>query len=355
MGLPGIFEGLNDIDAATAQRRFTVRRAKPGEVLIREGEVGRALGCLVDGELEIRSGDAVVGRILPGAILGEVGLFEDSVRTATVSAPDGAELWVLGREEYEELRDTMHPICLNIEAATIAAQVARLEHTGRRVAQLGLGIPAVTSPPSGFFAAVRRLFGAGATRPVSADTRAALGASALFGDAPESVIELIAERFTPLGCDAGAFLCTEGEVGDRMFVLGEGSVHVVVSSDGQPIQVSSLEPGDAFGMVSLARGGHRMSSCVAQQGAVVHQLDREGWDALVHEPYMVGSTFRRAVIRAFSEQLRYSNIQLADWDRRVRDEGTPAPLSERELAALRRAQQGLSAHGRHLVPGDGER
>lgn len=349
MGLPGIFDGINDIDEATARRRFEVKHAVPGEVLIKEGEVGRAMACLIAGTLEIRSGDAVVGHVQPGAILGEVGLFEDSVRTATVVAPDGAELWVLGREEYEELRDTLHPICMNIELQTLDAQVRRLEDTGATIARLGLGIPTSTAPPTGFFAAVRRMFGSGDTRPTEGDAKAALGESSLFADAPEPVLELIAAPFTAWWCGRGAFLCTEGEVGDRMFVLGQGHVDVIVSTDQQPTQVSTLEPGDAFGMVSLARHGRRMSSCVAQQGAVVYQLDRAGWESLVNEPYMVGSTFRRAVIRAFSEQLRFSNAQLADWERRVReDEGTPRPPTETQREALRRAQQGLSAHGRHL-------
>jgi hypothetical protein len=95
-------------------------------------------------------------------------------------------------------------------------------------------------------------------------------------------------------------------------------------------------------MVSLARGGKRMASCVAGEGALVHRLDRDGWEGLINEPYMVGSTFRRAVIRAFSEQLRYSNQQLAKWERRVdADYGL----------AIDRARRALSSHDRKLKEG----
>ena len=311
MTRPRIFDGLNDIDAATARRRFAIQVAEPGEVLIREGEVGRAMGCLVSGRLTVESRGAAVGELRPGAIIGEVALFEDTLRTATVIAAERSELWLLGRDEYEELRDTLHPIGANIETQTLESQVSRIGHIGERVATLGLG-PRVDRPPtSGFFATLRRMFGAGDTRPAGVDPASALAASRLFSDAPTSVIPSIAAHFEAVACEPGAVLCREGEVGDQMYLLVAGAIEVIVQGDDAPHRVATLAPGDAFGMVSLARGGVRMSSCVATTPATVLRLPRSGWDALVAEPYLAGSTFRRAVIRAFAEQLRASNEQLA--------------------------------------------
>jgi len=343
MALPGIFDGLNDIDAATAKRRFTVKHAKPDQLLLGEGEVGRSMACLVEGEVRIESDGAEVGRVSAPAVLGEMGLFEDSARTATVTSASPTELWVLERGGYEELRDTLHPICLNIERACLANQVGNLARIGARVAQLGLGIPTAVSPPNSFFAAVRSLFGAGGVRPSKGHALQALLSSPLFADAPQPALELVAEPFNALLCEGGQFLCTEGEEGDRMYILESGRVDIVVNMDGTPHQVDTLEAGSAFGMVSLARGGTRMASCVSESGAVVHELDREGWEFLINEPYMVGSTFRRAVIRAFGDQLRYSNTQLARWERKLDDDDG--------LAALHRAQRALASHDAKLAGG----
>lgn len=337
MGAPAIFDGLNDIDAATAKRRFVVESVPAGQRIIEEGEVGRAMACLISGSLTIEAGDVVVGTMGPGAVLGEMGLFEDTPRTASVRAERDSELWVLDRTGYEELRDTLHPICHNIERATLAAQVARLRSVGVRVAKLGLGVPTVVRPGGGFFASVMRLFGSGGIRPTTGDAMGALSWSPLFRDAPVPALEHIADPFEALKCDAGEFLCTEGEAGEHMFVLETGAVDVIVDMDGTPHKVDTLERGSAFGMVSLARGGPRMASCVAEAGAVVHRLDLAGWNALIDEPYMVGSTFRRAVIRAFSEQLRYSNQQLAAWEAQ----------SDRDL--LHDAVRALSSHDRRLA------
>lgn len=340
MHLPAIFDGLNDIDAATAKRRFRVHRAAHGEIVMTEGAASGGLLIVEEGTLEIQVDGAVVGSVGPGAMVGEMGLYVDEPRMATVQAPSGAVLWLLDREGYEELRDTLHPICIAIERLTIAGQVSRLTAVGSRIAQLGLGVPTASKPSTGFFSAVQRLFGLGETSVVEASAIEALGRSTLFAGAPWPAVERIAEWFTTLDARAGAFLCTEGEVGDRMFVLHSGAVEVVVNVDSQPHQVATLEPGAAFGMVSLAGRGTRMSSCVAREASRVHCLDHHGWNQLIHEPYMIGSTFRRAVIRAFSDQLRYSNAQLAAWENTL--------SGNYGLAALRQAQRGLTSHDKAL-------
>jgi CRP-like cAMP-binding protein len=166
-------------------------------------------------------------------------------------------------------------------------------------------------PPTGFFAAVRRLLGVGAERLVGADVRSALERSSLFADAPPLVLDEIAGRFRSLRCSGGTFLCTEGERGGRMFLLDEGEVDIVVASDeGEPKVVDTLVGGQAFGMVSLASGSPRMSSCVARGDVLVHELSAEAWAELSDDASMVGSTFRRAVVRALADQLRHSNGQL---------------------------------------------
>lgn len=339
-----LFAGLNDIDRATALRRFRSHQLGIGEVLTRAGDVGRGLAVVEAGELIVEVAGTEVGRVGEGGLVGEMGLFADGRRMATVRASRETSLSLLTREGYEELRDTMHPICSNIETITLANQVKRLRDTGRRVAELGLGVPTALAPTTGFFAAVARLFGSGAVTPAEGDALEALLDSALFTEAPRPAVEPIATWFQTLHAPAGAFLCTEGEVGDRMFLLERGRVEVLVSTDGEPVAVATLDAGAAFGMVSLAEGGRRMSSCVVREDARVHMLPEEGWRALVEEPHMVGSTFRRAVIRAFSDQLDYSNAQLAAFDSRA--------TAEQAAARLRNAHRGLQSHDRVIAPED---
>ncbi len=331
-----IFDGLNDIDAATARRHFHLHHLRPGEVLTRAGERSRGLAIVEEGELVAEVAGAEVGRIRSGDMLGEAGLFADMKRTATVRAVRPTTLSLLTREGYEALRDTVHPICLNIERATLLNQVRRLRAAGKQVAELGLGVPLPRRPKSSFFDAVARLFGRGALQPTAGDALEALHRSPLFHGEPLPAVAPIAALFTPWTCCAGTFLCTEGEEGTAMFILARGEVEVLVAMAGEPHQVATLEPGAAFGMVSLASGEPRMSSCVARGPCQIYRLDRDSWTRLVEEPYLVGSTFRRAVIRAFSDQLAYTNAQIAEYCNRI-----PSAEADR---TLREAQRGLHSH-----------
>lgn len=69
-----------------AGRRPTLRSLEPGEVLVRQGEVGHELFVLLDGVLAVSVDDAELGHVGPGAVLGERAVLEGGTRTSTLSA-----------------------------------------------------------------------------------------------------------------------------------------------------------------------------------------------------------------------------------------------------------------------------
>lgn len=341
--LPSLFDGMNDVDQYTALRRFDEIELIEGQEVLREGTPAHSLVCITEGELEISSSGIVVGTAGPGDLIGETALFQTGARTATVTAKTAAKILVLDRKGYEELRDTVHPMAQHIEAATIKLQVSRLLSVGNKIASLAEGTPmAPVQPNDGFWGAVQSVFGPGGSLAVmSAETEIAMQRSLLFADAPEAARKAIGERFQPVGCHPGTVLCAEGEVGSKMYLLDAGEVEVVVATPEQrPQHIATLVPGDAFGMVSLASHGPRMSSCVARSQVLVHVLDLDGWSKLIDDPYFAGTAFRRAIIRAFSDQLAYSNNQLADFD----EQQTAEPIEQ-----LAEASRGVEAHGSYLA------
>jgi CRP-like cAMP-binding protein len=58
----------------------------PGDFLFREGESGDKMYVLLEGNAEIMVGGLVVEDAVPGALLGEMALIENSPRTASVVA-----------------------------------------------------------------------------------------------------------------------------------------------------------------------------------------------------------------------------------------------------------------------------
>src|SRR5439155_15720037 len=79
-----------------------------GDVLIRRGEVERAIYIVIAGALEVVSveGGAFGARVIPvptGSVIGEIGFFDARPRSATVRAVTDGEVRRLDHEGYEAL------------------------------------------------------------------------------------------------------------------------------------------------------------------------------------------------------------------------------------------------------------
>jgi len=337
-----LFEGVNDVDVQTALRRFEAHEVAGGDELLSKGKAAIGLFVVHRGLLEVRIGGVVVGTAGPGDLVGEMALFQDGARTATVVAKEDSEILVLDRENYEALRDVVHPVAQKIEAHTIALQVKRLRSVGERIAELAQGTMLDTPPPgASFFEQVRSQFGrAGIFSQEGVDPLVTMQSSPLFQGAAPAALTQVADFFRESAYGTGTLLCREGEVGTRMFLLDEGEVDVVIATEEGPQHIASLVAGAAFGMVSMAQNGKRMSTCVAQTRVIVHELDLKGWRMLIDHPYGAGSAFRRAMIHAFSEQLSYANTQLADFEL--------SAASIHKVEELMNAAAGLQGYGAHL-------
>jgi MFS family permease len=74
-------------------------RAEPGDVVIREGDLGDLFYIVADGSLTAQLGDPATTRDA-GAFFGELALLHDMPRTATVRAATRARLYALHREDF---------------------------------------------------------------------------------------------------------------------------------------------------------------------------------------------------------------------------------------------------------------
>jgi CRP-like cAMP-binding protein len=340
--LPPLFQSLNDVDVYTALRHFREVDVGDGQTVLEEGTTADTMLIVVAGALDLSARGVWLGRAEVGDIVGETSLFEHKLRTATATAHGATRLMVLERSGYERLRDVLHPMAQVLEATSLDLQVARLRNLGDRIAELSEGQrQEPRMPGAGFFSAVTNMFGRGGIFSAETiDTLVSLRKCPPFADVEEEVLGPIADRLTPVVYGAGAFVCTEGEMSDQMFFLDEGDVDVVVATQEDRVQhLTTLKPGAAFGMVTLAQRRPRMSSCIARTRVVALALDLESWEALIADPYFTGSVFRRAMIRVLAEQVGYTNRQLAALSEAAMD----------TTGKIRRATAALEAHGEYLA------
>ena len=119
-------ERLHAIERITQESEY-VR----GEVIMREGEVGDELFCLVEGEVEVLRGAGTpdemrLNRLGPGAYLGEMAVLDGSPRSATVVAVSSVRVLVLAGERLRELVQDMPELAFDL-LRVLAERVRRAE------------------------------------------------------------------------------------------------------------------------------------------------------------------------------------------------------------------------------------
>ena len=96
----------------------------------------------------------------------------------------------------------------------------------------------------------------------SVDRASVLAASPLFDWAQPEIVAQIAESFTVEKFGAQEMLCKQGEVGDKVFVIAEGSVDVVVFVGGV-VPVQDYPMLTAAGVAGIYGPGTAIPVCAA--------------------------------------------------------------------------------------------
>lgn len=88
---------------------------------------------------------------------------------------------------------------------------------------------------------------------------------------PTPVLERLARRLEPLGVASGAVVFSQGDAGDRYWLIKDGTV--TVSIDG--VETTQLGPGDGFGEIALLRDVPRTATITATSDLELLGLDRD--------------------------------------------------------------------------------
>jgi CRP-like cAMP-binding protein len=341
MPLPSIFDGLSEMDVKVALRHFNRLEVGDHQQLIAEGDLDPTLAVVESGELEVVTGDTRLAYVRPGDLIGEMALFSNGIRTATVRSVTPARLLILDVEGFARLRSFNSPVVLAIEEHALRLLTERLRLMSHRISELAVGTQAQhVTPSQGFFERVSSAFGSGGfVVPGRVDAVGVLRSSPLFADMPEAALTAVAAEFYPVGFRRGHFVITEGEIGNEMYIVASGLVEVLVAAKADKLEpLASLEAGEAFGMCALVQDKHtRMASCVAREKSVCLTMDRIKFAEVIHRNDGSGSALRVAMIRALIDQLAYANGQLAMLE-----------MKKQGFGALLQAGAGVEAHGSYL-------
>jgi CRP-like cAMP-binding protein len=121
---------LNDISGLIGEAHFAA-----GDLLCREGHIGRQAFVILDGEAAVDISGTRVGTLGPGKVVGEMALIDHGPRSATVTALSPMTVLTLSVLEFRSLLDAGGPPVHEI----LVQLTGRLREVERRSYGTGTG------------------------------------------------------------------------------------------------------------------------------------------------------------------------------------------------------------------------
>lgn len=141
-------------------------------------------------------------------------------------------------------------------------------------------------------------------RPSAADLRRTLGD--VFGGLDDATLEAIAAAMERVDLEAGSVLVRQGELADRLYLVLDGELTIVIgpggSATGQGLGV--LGPGDVVGEVAVLTGTRRTATVESRTAARLAALRTEDFRRLaIDHPELVAALLASSVRRLRRGQL----------------------------------------------------
>ncbi|CCE03727.1 cyclic nucleotide-binding domain-containing protein [Bradyrhizobium sp. STM 3809] len=107
----------------------------------------------------------------------------------------------------------------------------------------------------------------------SPDLKAFLLATPFFGGLSDASLDLLISMLGVREFERAAVIVAEGEAGRSMFVVHSGTLEVSERLEsGGAIHMSSLQPGDFFGEMTLLEMQNRSATVIAETPALLYEL-----------------------------------------------------------------------------------
>jgi len=130
-----LFASLSEADRRALSGRVRSRRFAAGETLFHRGDPAAHLYVLVTGSAKVTLPDeygkeAVIALLRPGEVFGELALFDDAPRSATIVSVGDTECLLVARDDFlallERAPQTMREV-LRLLARTLRRSTSRVE------------------------------------------------------------------------------------------------------------------------------------------------------------------------------------------------------------------------------------
>jgi D-lactate dehydrogenase len=131
----------------------------------------------------------------------------------------------------------------------------------------------------------------------------------LFSSLNDQSLQLIEKKMKKVSFNPGEFICKEGELGDRMYVISSGKVRVLKKGRGRSlIEITILKAGSVAGVMSLFDKKPRSATLQACDKVTAWEIDFKAFQELLDKYPAVS----QALLTVFSRYLRKETKAVAE-------------------------------------------
>ncbi len=260
-----------------------------GRELIREGDAGDALYVIVDGRVEVISSERGKVAVLGATdVIGEMAVLTREPRAATCVTVTRARLFEIShREFWTVLRDDPA-----VRLGIARVLVERVKERDKVKASRGKAATEAAVPIPGQLKEE--------DLPVAAEPRISavekvlfLRGVELFEGVADTDLEWVAEAAEEIQLEAGMALTRQGEFGNSVYTLVEGTAAVMVEEDKV---IATLDEGSVIGEMAVLTNEPRSATCVATSDLLALRIEGDDFQELVNSRPELGLAVIRALV-----------------------------------------------------------
>lgn len=280
-----LFNQLSNNDLENVIESMQAQYVSKGDVIIQEGDQGDVFYILEDGSCTVSKSKEVIGKLQSPSSFGDLALMYNSPRAATITAFTDCDLWSLDREFFKN---------------------AIVKSSTKQIVQLSLFLSKIP----------------------------------LFESLGVLTLNQLARSLTKQSYDDQSYIITQGEMGDKFFVLYKGSVKITAICDnGVETYLMSLSQGAVFGERAIIYKEPRAANVIADGEVECYFLESSHFEEMLGG--IVDKMKEMNIFRLFRSKGVFSTFNdnflkkvISSCDRRVVQEGQRLICGEADIALV---------------------
>lgn len=307
-GIP-LFEGVERAALDGFLRLLQPVPFKSGAALVRQGQPADGAWIIESGDADVITalpggGEAVVAKLGPGSVLGEMALLESGTRSATVIARTPLAGHFIERDGFRVLLAQRNRAAFTIQHRITLTLCRRLRELNAKIVAHESSGGAAPAMPEGPAAGPHRR---GACQW---DWRSFLPILPIFRRYTAAERDEFAALAEVLELDRGQTLFRQGEPSTACYIVVRGAIEIDGARDSRRHRIGILGPGRLCGTLALIEGQPHSMSATARESSVLLEIGKPAFERLFHGDDRIAARFQESINQELLQALARTNNHL---------------------------------------------